>query len=122
MKRASVQPLKFDPKPEAISSLVLGFLSVIAGLTIIIHYLQSESGVLPYDGGQIIEIIVEASIFWGWLVPLLGIALGIMGLKSVKKKLAIVGIVLSFLGLVTYVFLGYTFEFISYAPPSMFFR
>jgi len=118
MKRALNQQPKAEPKPEAITSLVLGIVSILAGMIIVIHYLQSESGLLPYDGGEIIGNIADVSIFWGWLIPMLGFALGIMGLKSVKKKLAITGIILSSIGLVTYIFLGYALGFISYVLPS----
>jgi hypothetical protein len=56
----------------AITSLVLGSLSLFAWL-------------LPY---------------WGSLLPLSGIVLGILGLKSTKRTLAIVGLALSILGAV----------------------
>ena len=55
-------------------------------------------------GWEIILNISGVSIYCGWLFPIVGIILGIMGLKSVEKKLAMVGLILSVICLVTYIY------------------
>lgn len=103
-----------QPRAEAISSLVLGIISILANASIPVYRLVSESAVLPYNVERVTQYIPVVSVFWGWLIPILGFALGIMGLRSRKKNLAITGLIgtiLSFTGLVIYICLGYIFDF-----------
>ena len=65
------------------------------------------------------EIIVNVSglfVFWGWLFAIVGIVLGIMGLKSVKTKLAIAGLVLCVTGLATYIYVITLVFWMPFAP------
>lgn len=58
-----------------------------------------------------IESILVVYFYWGWLFAIVGIVLGIMGLKSVKNKLAIAGLVLSVAGLVPYIYYAIVIAF-----------
>ncbi|MFC2050091.1 hypothetical protein ACFLTN_02805 [Chloroflexota bacterium] len=115
MKRAFNQQPKPDPTPEAVTSLVLGIISLVLNLSIVIYYLQWEVEVLPYNYSRITALffIADLSFIWGWLIPILGLALGIMGLRAMKHKLAklaLAGSILSFADLVIYACMVYIFE------------
>ena len=56
-------------------------------------------------GWELIVIISGISFYFAWLFAIVGIVLGIMGLKSVVKKLAISGLVLSITSLTTYIYM-----------------
>ena len=86
MTNQIIQQLKLDQKWKAIISLILGLISLISGKEVIYIY-------ATYKGvGDWILLIY-------FTIPILGIILGKMGLKSTKKGLAVVGIVLSVVGL-----------------------
>jgi hypothetical protein len=92
---------------------VLGIISLPLNLSIVLYYLQSEIGVLPYGGAHIIEFVAGLSFIWGWLIPILGLALGIMELRAMKHKLAklaLAGSILSFADLVIYTCMVYILE------------
>ncbi len=117
MNRAFNQQSKPDSKPEAVTSLVLGIISLFLNLSVVIYYLQSEIGVIPYYGEDIIEFISDISFIWGWLIPILGLVLGIIGLIAVKNKLATMagaGSILSFIDLIMYICVVYILGFESY--------
>ena len=87
---------KAEPKWQAITSSVLGSLSILADVNIIIAYSRTL---------RIIDYISTSSLFGGWLFAAVGFIFGIMGLKYTRNKLAIAGIVLSVIGFVAYVYL-----------------
>lgn len=95
----SHQQSKPDPKPEAVTSLVLGITSVLAAVSALIRAFD----IFP-TWWEPIESISGFYDYWGWLFAIVGIVLGIMGLKSVKNKLAIAGLVLSVTSLVPYIY------------------
>jgi len=88
---------------KAIISLILGIMS--GGLLIsIILMAQIASLVYPITVLGLLEIFggIVASLIY-LFIPLIGIAgiiLGILGLKSTKKKFAIAGIILCLIGLI----------------------
>ncbi len=98
------QQSKPDPKSEAITSLILGIIIVLLDLRMVIHYLLKDS--VGY-------LIGELWFLWSWLIPILGLVLGIMGLipkRNKVAKLALSGTILSFVGLVTYIYAVYLFN------------
>jgi hypothetical protein len=97
MKRAFNQQPNPDPKPEAVTSLVFGIISLLLNVNMVHSYLETE-----YIG--------DFPFLWGWLIPILGFILGIMGLIPRRNRvatLALVGTILSFVGLVTYICVVY---------------
>ena len=107
MKRALNQQSKPDPKPEAITSLVFGIVSLLLNADMVKRYLTTE-----YIG--------DFPDLWGWLIPILGFILGIMGLiprRNKVTKLALAGTILSFVGLVTYICIFYICGWDVIIPP-----
>jgi amino acid transporter len=89
---------KHDPRGKATVSLILGFLSLVIPLITAIIL----SMTLPHAEG--VEVHRVQGTFFGIfllafvpsvILGLVGLILGILGLKSTKKILAIIGIVLS---------------------------
>lgn len=76
--------IKSDPKGKAIISLVLGIISIIGGTGIIYIYALTGWGVV---------------LVFYFLIPLAGLFLGKIGVKSTQKRLAIVGMGLCIIGL-----------------------
>jgi hypothetical protein len=96
------QQPKAEPKAEAISSLILGIISILADLSMIVPVYFRIS--IDIGNLSVIDDIAPYSLFGGWFFPTSGLVLGIMGLKSTKKKLAITGIILSTIGLMAYIY------------------
>lgn len=91
-----------DPKPEAISSLVLGVITVVAAVIMMADvYFDLRYRCFSALGGYMILVISMFSWFWGWLFAVVGLALGLMALKSRRRRLAITGTILSSMALVT---------------------
>jgi hypothetical protein len=92
-KSMTNQQSKTEPKWQAITSLVLGGISILGNISSISFpsmgfWFRAQQTLLPPE--------------IGWLFPTVGLVLGIMGLKYMRKKLVIGGIVLSSIGLMTY--------------------
>jgi hypothetical protein len=85
-----IQIPQVEAKPEAISSVALGILSIVADVAIL-----ASHGHTPLYGYDIDSNIVLISVKWGWLFGVIGLILGILGLRSSYKKVAISGLVLS---------------------------
>lgn len=103
------QQNKSDPKGKALASLILGIISLVPQilllvLAIVMVLTALVGGEMEFSSGLIMAILK----LFGILVPLIfiapigGIILGIMGLKSTAKNLAITGIVLSTIGLISW--------------------
>jgi len=89
-KDTHIQQSKFSPENKAISSLRLGLISV--SLLIIGVFMNSGFGeVIPITEfhSRILSMILCLA---SPLIALLGLIFGIKGLKSSKKKFAIIGI------------------------------
>jgi len=88
----NTQQSKPDPKGKAIASLIFGVISIIGlylmysivPMRFIVSFRNPESFIFP-----VIAIIL----------PLIGLVLGIRGLKSTKRVFALAGIVLSVISL-----------------------
>jgi len=108
MSSQTTQRLKLDPKIKTSLSLLLGIISILGEAITFASFISFrfppfwKNIVFQSEIVGWIEVIV---LFLGWLFPLLGIILGIIGLSSQKKKLAIIGILLSLIGLIGYVYL-----------------
>jgi len=90
MKMEINQKIKARPPWQAIASLVLGIISILAMVSILsIHASPTRW------------------LFIGWLFAIVGFIFGIMGLKYARNQLAIAGIVLSVIGFVANVYLYY---------------
>ena len=83
---------KPEPIPEVVSSLILGIISLLAVVVIVASQGSSLHNTVVRDVDD--DIIITA-VRWGWLFSIIGLTLGIMGIKSSVKKLAIYGIALS---------------------------
>jgi len=81
---------KADAKPEALTSMGLAIMGILTDVVIITAY----SGTNFYAYG-IRDILVFTSVKWGWLFNVIGLTLGILGMKSSAKKFAISGIAVS---------------------------
>jgi len=115
-KNGNHQP-KAGPRWQAISSLILGIISILPIETILIYYLYDLKWYYPilpevwvrwlerYEIPEISGYFGLYWVTWGWLFPIAGLILGVLGLKYSKRKLAITGIVLSLIGLIVYAFL-----------------
>lgn len=78
---------KSDSKKEAIISLILGIVSIIPALQAVKLYLYSRTSPIGEFQGITLYII-------GILIAAVGFVFGKIGLKSTKKNLAIMGIIL----------------------------
>jgi len=96
------QQQKVDHKGKVIGSLVFGGISIILNLILVVHYSRVLGEGLT---GMIGAYLSFFSLILGWLFPIVGLILGILGLKSTKKKLAITGIILSLIGLAGYIYI-----------------
>jgi hypothetical protein len=83
---------KFDSKGKAVTSLILGIISIIPGM--IVYF---APGLQMVNFWRIIGIILWIILPF---VALIGVILGIMALKSTKRNVAIAGIVLCGIGLI----------------------
>lgn len=92
MENQIITQSKSDRKLKAIISLILGFISLASGKKVIYIYATYE-----WAGGWILLLY--------FIIPLLGIILGKIGLNSTKKGLAVLGIILSAAGLLGTIFL-----------------
>ncbi|OGZ17682.1 MAG: hypothetical protein A2Z78_00380 [Candidatus Nealsonbacteria bacterium RBG_13_36_15] len=109
------QQPKSDPKGKAIASFVLGIINVISfcivGLFIILFLGIDEGSInLTYKGNTFLSLGPNERLFLGYLqfaltitLGLIGLILGRIGLKSSKKRNAIIGIILN--GTITMIFL-----------------
>ena len=98
----NIQRLKSNPRVQAITSLILGIISIILNLILIAHYSRVlGEGLL----GMIGAYLSFFSLILCWLFSISGFIFGIFGLKSTKKKLAIIGIILSVIGLIGYIYI-----------------
>ncbi len=89
---------KPEPMPEAVSSLILGIMGLSAAITMVAMVVSAKTTGHLYYGYDIWGVeynLAAISLRWGWLFSVIGLTLGIMGIKSSFKKLAIVGIALS---------------------------
>jgi hypothetical protein len=90
--RVNYQRVKFNPQGEAITSLILGIVSTLPliGRIFVIYWIKA----IP--AGELLAHLLTRTP----LIAFLGLILGILGLKSTKKKFAIAGIVLCLIGLI----------------------
>ena len=103
--RSITQQPKPDPKGKAITSLILGIISMFplvvgfAGL-VLLRWVAEDFYWKHYN---VLPLQVAFAIFFmspiAFLSGVVGLILGKIGLKSSRKKLAISGIILSILGL-----------------------
>jgi len=86
-----------NPKGKAIASLVMGIISGISVITIIITIeLLTRLGALPMTPMPLGEFM----FYWiDPLIAIIGLILGVLGLKSTKRNFAIAGIILCLIGL-----------------------
>lgn len=90
----NIQQTKPNPQAKATTSLIVG---VIAGILIIIQRALPHFALAPGP-----SVLVLFAIIITWLIPifsLIGLILGILGLKSTKRNFAIAGIILCLIGL-----------------------
>lgn len=83
---------KRDPKGKAIACFILGIISILPILLTL--------------------LTMYRAVMFAWMLSLItvpgaiiGIILGLLGLKSTKKKLAIGGIILSLIGIFGYIYI-----------------
>ena len=90
--------LKAEPKWQAITSLVFGFICIVP-------YIMSLFRIYPETETLLKTILTYSGIFLysgSWLFGATAFVLGIMGLKYRTRPIAIAGIILSLIGLVVY--------------------
>ena len=106
--------IKSEPKWQAIGSLIFGVISILANAHNIIWFgklsMQFGGRGLGWLSWLGTIDLALSNIGWllligGWSFAAVGIVLGIIGLKYIKKKLAITGLVLSLVAFVSYAFL-----------------
>lgn len=100
--KLTIQQPKPASKGKAIASLVAGIISVISDMMLLTSFYFE----LPLRG--VIEqfaYFLFSLLILGWIFPVLGLILGIVSLKSIKKNLAIIGIILSLIGLVGVIYI-----------------
>lgn len=103
MNNSKNQHSKPDPKPEAIAALTLGTITIFLALILVVAYCLDILMVYvwgPWEPFTLLAVIAGFSFYWDWLFSSVGVVLGIMGLKSTKKKTAMIGIILSSMALV----------------------
>lgn len=108
------QQSKAEPKWQAITSVVLGIISVLAAVNIVTANFPTWSALWEAWDTPMISPIFIGPIFGGLLFATVGFILGIMGLKYTKRKLAIAGIILSVIGFVAFVHLHFMAARIGY--------
>jgi len=89
------QQPKPDPKGKAIASFIFACISVVPQAIMVL--LISRSG--PHAGGIIVEGFQVLYSPIGMMSAILGLILGIMGLKSTKRNFAVISIILCIIGL-----------------------
>ena len=99
MTNQNIQQSKTDHKGKAIVSLVLGVISITPFIILKLMIYLGGKGIIAisgelsvYGAGYVFYLIAPA-------VGLVGLILGILGLKSTKKNFAIAGIVLCVIAL-----------------------
>lgn len=95
-KDSAAQKTKLEPIPEAAGSIILGIVGLLAVIVIIAMIVMRID--IPSYGRDIWGVdnnIILVSLRWGWLFSAIGLTLGILGMKSSVKRLAICGIILS---------------------------
>jgi len=80
MINQTIQSLKPNPEKRAVTSLILGIIGML--FTIVFAYFIVAAG------------ISMGILFGAFLVSSFGLSFGITGLRSMKKQLAILGIIL----------------------------
>jgi hypothetical protein len=90
--RLDHQRVKFNPQGKAITSLILGIISILPliGRIFVIYWIKT----IP--AGELLTYLLARTP----LIAFLGLILGTLGLKSTKKKFAIAGIILCLIGLI----------------------
>jgi hypothetical protein len=107
MPNQTVQRPRFNPKIKILLSLLFGIISILGEVITFASFISFRFPSFWKNivfQSEIIGWIGIIVLFLGWLFPLLGIILGIIGLRS-EKKLAIIGILLSLIGLIGYIYL-----------------
>jgi hypothetical protein len=108
MPNQTTQRPKFNPEIKTLLSLFFGIISILGEAITFTSFISFRFPPFWKNivfQSEIIGWIAIIVLFLGWLFPLLGIILGITGLKSQKKKLAIIGILLSLIGLIGYIYI-----------------
>lgn len=82
----NTQQIKPDPKEKAIASFVLGIISVIATVAV---WLLGEISTVEF--GMLLVFFVTPVIV---IAGVVGLVIGISGLRSTKKSFALIGITL----------------------------
>lgn len=97
----NTQPIKPDPKGKAVASLILGIIST----ALVVITLVSIYGIMPLPKffGPIAFIVMYN--FAVIPIAMIGWILGMKSLKSTKSNLAITGIILSIVGLLTSIYI-----------------
>jgi len=97
---------KPDPKGKAIASFILGSISILPAIPLLIAILRKSLLTTDFLIVLIYAMIGMGSTYRVPLIPLLGVILGVMGLKSTKKSFAIIGLILSLIGLATSIYVA----------------
>ncbi len=112
------QTNKIDQKGKAIASLAIGIIGIISLFSLLSLLLPKN---LQMWGELIVTVLEKSPKFLRWILSvdfmydfififflsILGIFLGIKGLKSSKKIVAISGVILCTIDLIFSLFLGY---------------
>jgi len=104
----NIQQTQFTPEKKAVISLIFGIVSVVPLLLIMfsiigIPLIAGSRSIYRY--GDLISILASYAAAPGILIisfgsGIIGLILGIMGLKSTKKNFATAGIILCLIGLI----------------------
>jgi hypothetical protein len=103
MANSIIQSSQIDPKRKAITSLIFGFISATLSILTLAGGIYGVIG-LP----KLFGLIIMGPVMYCFaLVPftIIGVILGIMGMKSTKKRFAIAGTILSLFGLGTSIYI-----------------
>ena len=102
---------KPDPKAKAIASFILGIISLVPLLVLLpfilriipSYYFQSDEALYP-QLRLVLLLAGDGVLTIGPITGLIGLILGVMGLKSTKRNFAIAGIALSIIALLPVIF------------------
>jgi len=91
---------------KAVASIVFSTSSILLSVMLVVSYMiYSATGESMNVGLYLFGPAIFLFIKIGWVLPILGFILGIISIKSVKRNIAVIEIILSIMALMGFIYL-----------------